>query len=208
MAANTNVVATCILTSGMGPSSWSTAYSFLELPANTLLGNSDGSVGLQQPITLGSGLSFVGSALTVTGQLAFEVATGTITAAQILNLIDVPAQLIPAPSGDNVINVLSYSFHFVFGTSGYSDGSNLNIQYSNSPGGSGIELATPVIPSDFMTQTNNCYFNGQGGISNQDGPTVAFDTDIQGQGVFLTVPGDNFTGGDSTLVYQLFYTIL
>lgn len=161
-------------------------------------------------VTAGAGISAVGGVNTSTVSIDttyLNKIVVTLTANQIKGLSLAPGLLISPVVAksiylDKVIVNLNYN------SIEYAAGSNLNVQYGNIVAGGGQPLAAFNISSAALIQTQDAVTDSEGAICDGTVRITGSPSDIIDTGIYVTVDGADFTTGDSTATFTLWYKIV
>jgi Repeat of unknown function (DUF5907) len=114
-----------------------------EIATHTLLGNPTAGTTEVSEVTLGAGLAFSGTTLTVAPTVGASAAV-TMTAAEWNGMFAAPKQIVAAPGANLMLVVDSVVVEANFGTTQYAGGGAAALQYSNTVNGAGT-LATASV---------------------------------------------------------------
>ncbi len=170
-----------------------------EIATVTLLGNPTGGTTEVSEVTLGAGLAFSGSTLTVAAATGRSVAV-TMTAAEWNGMYAAPKQIVAAP-GANLMHVVdSVVFEVNYGAAQYAGGGAAALQYSNTVNGAGT-LATAAVAA---AAVNGITADSTFSLLPAQLAVVA-NALVANQGLFMSNLTGAFTTGDSPVTVTVNY---
>lgn len=124
-----------------------------------------------------------------------------VSSAQILTMYTTPVLLVPAQGTHKFIFVHDLFVEYARGTTSYSNGSGILLQY----GSAGSDAGLTFMSSNISLLGAASDFAGD--------PAPAFSTtgsltDWLNQGIYAGTSVNNFTAGDGTLRIEVFYTVV
>lgn len=129
-----------------------------------------------------------------------QVAKVTVSAAQLLDLVNTPVTLLPAPGAGYIAMPIAAIVRLTFATEAYDFEPGAVFVIANTK----KEIYTERIqefPSDKLNETATCIFGMEGG---PDGPS---DPLVENDSIVLFAQGDAPTQGDGSLTIYLLYSI-
>jgi len=167
---------------------------------DVLLGNPTGGVANYQEVTLGTGLAFVGSALTLASNV-INYAEVSLSAAQFNGMYAAPVLLVAAAGANQLLVVDKLVLEMTYGTVAYAAGGFVAAQYSPTINGAGLAATNTETSVDFFTTASTSFvFNGAIG-------PLPFANTVN-EGIYLSNVTGAFTTGDSTFTAKVWYKII
>lgn len=124
-----------------------------------------------------------------------QIATVTVTSAQLLALYTTPINLIPTPGAGNIIQILSAVWHYVYATAAYATNTDIRIEYGTLAGNPNYIDLNGVI-----SQTTDMW--GTGSM-----PDASVAADLRNLPMQLKVVSGNPTAGGGYINFVIAYTI-
>jgi hypothetical protein len=140
---------------------------------------------------------------TVTDQVdsVTQLASVTLSSAEVLALATTPITLVAAPGAGNYIEFLGASLILDYESAGYTEsGDNLGIKYTDA---SGVQVSNTIECTGFIDQTADTITNA---IPVLD--TIVAATGAVNQPLVLDNLGSNFAAGDSPLIVKVAYRVI
>lgn len=169
--------------------------------ASSILGNPTGAPASPSEITLGNGLSFVGTTLQVPNTNLIYT-TVAITAAQWNGMYAAPKLLVAAPGANKLIVVNRIALLMTFVSAAYAGGGVVLGQYDTTVHGAGDPATVTETAADFFAGASTAFLL-QGSLSTG----AAFTTSVN-KGLYLSNQTGAFITGDSTWVAHVWYSII
>ena len=178
-----------------------TYAKFQQASADTLIGNPTGGTANVEEITLGNGLAFSGTTITVpnTNLIYTKVA---ITASQWNGMYAAPKLLVAAPGANNLIVVDKIDLVMTFVSADYAAGGVVGAQYDSTAHGAGAAASTTEVAADFFASASTTFHLGA-----SLGSGAPFSTSVN-KGLYLSNLTGAFTTGDSTWEAHVWYKII
>lgn len=132
-------------------------------------------------------------------------ASGTLSSAQILLLNTTPVKLINAPGAGFMIIVQQFGLELIFNTTPYTLGGNVYLVYGATGGGSNYATTRTNIPQTFIQGGASAFITTPGTVNGTTGLTTANTANAQ---ISITCDTQQFTGGNSTLNWYCWYSIV
>jgi hypothetical protein len=154
-----------------------TYAKFQQVAANSLVGNPTGSLANAQGITLGNGLTFVGTALELNPSFSNQV-TVAMTATQWNGMYATPVQLVAAPGAGLMVIVDSVYLNLIYGSAAFVGGGSVGLQYGNTAHLAGEAASATEAASDFTSAVANTMYRIGGGLSTGAGTAAAINTAV------------------------------
>lgn len=129
-----------------------------------------------------------------------QVASVTLTSAQLLHLKATPVQLVPAPGPGMVINAISATLQYKAGTIPYTG-----------PGGNGIAISVPGESSSFLVGPAVGFIDQSTDHINQLSPGGPVFSRANAENAALIIRNNDageWSGGDGTVIVTVYYTIV
>jgi hypothetical protein len=167
-----------------------TYAKFQQVAASSLVGNPTGGLANAEGITLGPGLSFVGTTLQVAGGSLTQQAIVPMTLAQFLGMYAAPFQLIAAPGAGNMIIVDSVYINLIYGSAALAAGGAVSVQYGNAAHAAGTLITNAEAAADYIAAAANTMFKLSGTLGTGVLTSAGINT-----AVFLSNATGAFTGG-------------
>ncbi len=175
----------------------------------SLIGEPTSTPGAEfQEVTLGNGLAFSGTTLTVPNTNLIY-ATVAITAAQFNGMYAAPKLLIAAPGANKLIVLERAVLAMTFVSAAYAAGGVVAFQWDATVNGGGQHASNTEAAADFFAAASSAFmFNGNSGnASTVNGGLVPFAANVN-KGLYLSNDTGAFTTGDSTWVAHLWFKII
>lgn len=169
--------------------------------ADTLIGNPTGGMANVEEITLGNGLAFSGTTLSIPNTQLIYAAV-PISAAEFKAMYDTPKQLVAAPGANKLISVDKIDLLMTFVSADYAAGGVVAAQYDSTAHGAGVVASTTWAAASFFVGVSTGFLLGASSSVAQ-----TFSTCVN-KGLFLSNLTGDFTTGDSTFVAHVWYRII
>lgn len=127
------------------------------------------------------------------------ITNGTISSQQLLNIINNPIQILP-PLISGYYTIDRALVQYNFNTTPYTANSGINFFYGT---GTTNQQATIGSSSTLMTSSSNAMAYLGNGLANL---TIQLTT-LQNMGIYMNTDGSQFTSGNGTLNYIVYYHI-
>ncbi len=158
-----------------------------------------------------SGISTSGSILVSTGSGSLpayqtppvKITSVTLATADIQGMYATPFQIIPSQGAHTLIVAYDIILQFVYNSSPFSGGGNVIIQYNNTAHAGGIVVCSGLI--NISTANSGVSY---GNVVNQPGSYSGVTGNIVNQGLYITNQTGAFTGGNSSAIVTVYYTVL
>lgn len=111
-----------------------------------------------------------------------------------------PISIIASGGSNTLISIDRYEIISDYGTTQYSGGGNVLLQYGNTAHGAGVAATQLIANTTFNAMTANAIFRADGSIANGSVPQI-------NTAVYLTNDGGAFADGDSTFDLTVWYKI-
>jgi len=169
---------------------------------SVLIGNPTGSAANVEEITLGNGLAFSGTSLLL-NTTYLNVVEVSLTATQFNGMYATPVQVIAAPGANKVIVVGDVILNMTFGTTQFTAGGAVGLQYGSSAHLAGAAASATEAASDYTGAAASTLFRIGGGLS-----TGAAISSAANAAVYISNATQAFASGDSTFKVWISYRIL
>lgn len=198
--ANTGNTVTTISNAAMGqasvisiPDPAAATADFVVAPSALVSGNflqASGTAGL----VVDSGVSVA---------TAPQVATVTLSAAQINALYDTPILVIAAPGSGKVIIITGLAWDFVYGSAAFTAGGVVTLQYKNNAHAGGVLTTTGIAAASITGISANSV------LTDTAIPIVATSANTVNQGIYISNATQDFaTGTGTTSTLSVFYRVI
>jgi len=168
-----------------------------EIATHTILANPTGGTTEVSEVTLGNGLAFSGTTLTVP-ITNLQYAAVAITAAQFNGMYAAP-KLLVANAGANTLLVLDkVDLLMTFVSAAYAAGGVAAVQYDSTANGAGVIASTTLSAATFQAGVSTGFMFNTGVVPQ------TFSTCVN-KGLYLSNITGAFTTGDSTFVAHVWY---
>lgn len=170
--------------------------------ADVLLGNPTGGAADYQEVTLGNGLDFASTALEVKPSY-LNVVEVSLTATQFKGMYATPVKVIDAAGANTVIVVDSVVLNLTYGTTQYTGGGAVGLQYGSTAHLAGVAASSTEAAADFNAVTADTLFRIDGGLSTGADLGTATNADV-----YISNDTAAFTAGDSDLKCWVWYKVI
>lgn len=135
---------------------------------------------------------------------ALQYGSITISSSQFQNMYTTPVQVLASP-GVGFVNVFQQFLLLMnYGTTTYTGGGNINLQYGNASFGAGPGVATPIVPtSSNVLSTQSTIVNSSGATA-----TATILASAANTAVYISNQTGAFTTGNSTFKLYFWYRIV
>lgn len=129
---------------------------------------------------------------------ATQTTTVAVSSAQLLAMNGAPVVILPAPGAGKAIIVTNFIFEYVYGTTAYQNGGQVQLNYT----GQALQASAGLSAANTLLQGASCVTSGIG-------PTAARpNAQIANTGISLTNGTAPFIAGDGTANVTVLYTTL
>jgi hypothetical protein len=173
-----------------GPPTGGSSYN-LQYP------NATGTVGQTATVA-----SIAGNVTTLQWSNTVQLASGTLSSADLLFMSTDPVELIAAQGANTLIVVLDSWYEIVYGTTQYSGGGGISLQYGDTANAGGTHASGTIAAGFLISSTANHVIAAGGTLTNN------LATDTVNLGIFISNTGGDFTAGDSTVKWFISYYVL
>lgn len=136
--------------------------------------------------------------------LALEVAalqSIALTSSQVMSLYATPFQILPDPAAGQLIIVDKVLYDIEYGTTQYTGGGNIFVEYGNVVHGGGFAASTSISAATFNGVALSSFLTAGGSPLNYP------RSNSLGRGIYLSNDTAAFATGDSTMNVYVFYKV-
>lgn len=177
-------------------------YNYIQVvTAQTLLGNTSGVDTDVNEVSLGAGLSFSGNDLILEADY-LRSTTVSLTSTDIQAMYGIPVLILAAPAANQKYTIDRVEYNWLYGSSSYSLGGNVQLQYEDTPAGAGIaacELMTAAVvnavSADVSTRRNGTY------------PDNSSTAALNGKAIYISNDTLGFINGDADVDVTVWYKV-
>lgn len=168
--------------------------------ANTLIGNATSGTANVEEITLGNGLAFSGTTLSIPNT-NIRYATVNLTLAQFLGMYATPVQILAAPGAGLMHIVDKIMINMAYGSAQLAAGGAVGAQYGLAIHGTGPSASATEAATDFTSATASTMFRMGGGLSTGAVTSTAINTAV----CLSNATAAFTTGTGATFVVDVWY---